>query len=166
MQFITHQSHNDYHLSLSPFNFSLSLPSISFSSLVRAAPSLPALSTNSRPLSSLYGDFLSSTSSLSVCPSLSGSGCRARGTTSRLSLCRCYLVALIMTARTRDGGTELCREEGGGMECSSTAAASDCIKQPLCAAEGLMRAIVTSPSVALCFLLHIQIDYVFHLCDT
>ncbi len=126
MQFITHQSHNDYHLSLSPFNFSLSLPSISFSSLVRAAPSLPALSTNSRSLSSLYGDFLSSTSSLNVCPSLSGSGCRARGTTSRLSLCRCFLVALIMTARTRDGGTELCREEGGGMECVKF----QCLKLP------------------------------------
>lgn len=49
----------------------ISLPSIYVSSPVRTAPSLPALSANSRSLSSLYGDFLSSTPSLTVCLALS-----------------------------------------------------------------------------------------------
>lgn len=59
MQFITHQSHNDYHLALS-----LSFPCFLLSLLICAAPSLPALSTNSPSLPSLYGDFPSSVSAL------------------------------------------------------------------------------------------------------
>lgn len=141
MQFITHQSHNGKHPSLLFPLLPFSLLSISFSSFVHTAPSPPALSANSRSLSSLHGDFFFSPQCLS-CSLVVGVG-----TSPRLSLHHCYLVAVIMMPGTRDVGTE----GSGKMECSSTTTASDCIKQLSYTAKGLTRDVVIYPLLLCAF---------------
>lgn len=144
MQFITHQSCKKLP--------SVPLPSICssfFSSihLLVLFPPLAAVSTNIRSLSSLHGDFLFLTSPRSLSLSLVvGAG---RGDSSAAF----PPAPLLSGGDVNGGGNQGWRSARGGregrgeMECSSTtaAAASDCVKQSSCAAEGLTRDTVVHP---------------------
>lgn len=147
MQFITHHSHRALSLSV-PFiplpsppspslHPSVLLPRSQHSALT-AGPSLLCMVIFILPLC------LSCSLSLSLWQWVLDVG-----TTPRLSLNHCYLVAKIMMAETRDGEMEGWRERE--RECSSITAASDCIKQSSYAAKGLTRDVVIYPLLLCAF---------------